>query len=40
MFAVARKGLHSGGCVRITPQVFNTVDEMGRLLEVLGKLAA
>ncbi len=40
IFSVVRKGLASGGCVRITPQVFNTPDEIGRLVDALGKLAA
>lgn len=40
IFSVVRKGLASGGCVRITPQVFNTPDEIGRLVDALEKLAA
>ena len=40
IFSVVRKGLASGGCVRITPQVFNTPDEIGRLEDALRKLAA
>jgi selenocysteine lyase/cysteine desulfurase len=40
IFSVVRKGLASGGCVRITPQVFNTPDEVGRLVDALGALAA
>ena len=39
IFTVVRKGLSSGGCVRITPQVFNTPDEMSRLVDALRKLA-
>ena len=35
VFSVVRKGLASGGCVRITPQVFNTPDEIGRLVDSL-----
>jgi len=38
IFSVVRKGLASGGCVRITPQVFNTPDEIGRLEDALKKL--
>ena len=40
IFSVVRKGLASGGCVRITPQVFNTPDEIGRLVHALARLAA
>jgi selenocysteine lyase/cysteine desulfurase len=40
IFSVLRKGLASGGCVRITPQVFNSADEIGRLVDALRKLAA
>ena len=40
IFSVVCKGLASGGCVRITPQVFNTPDEIGRLVVALGALAA
>ncbi|MDJ0905849.1 MAG: aminotransferase class V-fold PLP-dependent enzyme [Woeseiaceae bacterium] len=39
IFSVVRKGLASGGCVRITPQVFNTPDEMERLVDALAGLA-
>lgn len=39
IFTVVRKGLASGGCVRITPQVFNTPDEIGRLVDSLKRLA-
>ncbi len=39
IFSVVRKGLASGGCVRITPQVFNTPDEMARLVDALRRLA-
>jgi selenocysteine lyase/cysteine desulfurase len=39
IFSVARKGLASGGCVRITPQVFNRPDEIARLVDALKKLA-
>ena len=40
IFSVVRKGLASGGCVRITPQVFNTPDDIGRLVDALRTLAA
>ncbi|MDJ0812746.1 MAG: aminotransferase class V-fold PLP-dependent enzyme [Woeseiaceae bacterium] len=40
IFSVVRKGLASGGCVRITPQVFNTPDEIGQLVDALQRLAA
>ncbi len=39
IFSVVRKGLASGGCVRITPQVFNRADELGRLVDALKGLA-
>jgi selenocysteine lyase/cysteine desulfurase len=39
IFTVVRKGLNSGGCVRITPQVFNSADDIGRLVEAMGRLA-
>ena len=39
IFTVVRKGLASGGCVRITPQVFTSADEMGQLVDVLRKMA-
>ena len=39
IFTVVRKGLASGGCVRVTPQVFNSADEMGRLVDAMKKLA-
>lgn len=39
IFSVVRKGLASGGCVRITPQVFNSADEIGRLIDALKGLA-
>ncbi len=39
IFTVVRKGLASGGCVRITPQVYNSADEMGRLVDAMKKLA-
>lgn len=40
IFTVMRKGLASGACVRITPQVFNSADEIGRLVDAIRKLAA
>ena len=40
IFTVIRKGLASGACARITPQVFNTADEIGQVLDALRKLAA
>ena len=40
IFTVVRKGLASGGCVRITPQVFNSADELGRLVDALRRLDA
>ena len=40
IFTVVRKGLASGGCVRITPQVFNSADEIGRLVDAMRKLGA
>ena len=39
IFLVVRKGLASGGCVRITPQVFNSADEIGRCVEAMRQLA-
>ena len=39
IFSVVRKGLASGGCVRITPQVFNTPDEIGQFVDALKALA-
>ena len=40
IFTVVRKGLASGGCVRITPQVFNSADEIGQAVDAMKKLAA
>jgi selenocysteine lyase/cysteine desulfurase len=40
LFTVVRKGLASGGCVRITPQVFNSPDEIGQLVEALRTLGS
>ena len=39
IFSVVRKGLASGGCVRITPQVFNSADDIERLVDALRGLA-
>jgi selenocysteine lyase/cysteine desulfurase len=38
IFSVVRKGLASGGCVRFTPQVYNTPDEIGVLVDALRRL--
>lgn len=38
IFTVARYGLDSGACVRITPQVFTSADEIEQLVEALGRL--
>ena len=35
IFTVVRKGLASGGCVRVTPQVFTTPDEIKLLVKAL-----
>lgn len=40
IFTVVRKGLASGGCVRITPQVFNSAEEIGQLVDAMRKLAS
>lgn len=40
LFTVVRKGLRSGGCVRITPQVFTSTEEIGRLVDALHRLGA
>jgi len=40
LFTVVRKGLASGGCVRVTPQVFNSPDEIGQLVDALHRLKA
>jgi selenocysteine lyase/cysteine desulfurase len=39
IFTVIRKGLASGYCVRVTPQVFNTPDDMAQLVDALKRLA-
>ncbi|MGI9235655.1 MAG: aminotransferase class V-fold PLP-dependent enzyme [Woeseiaceae bacterium] len=38
LFTVVRKGLSSGGCVRVTPQVFTSAEEIGRLVNALHRL--
>jgi selenocysteine lyase/cysteine desulfurase len=38
IFTVMRDGLASGGCVRVTPQVFTTPAQMARFVEALRKL--
>jgi selenocysteine lyase/cysteine desulfurase len=38
IFTVVRKGLASGYCVRVTPQVFTTPDDMAQLIDALKKL--
>ncbi|MFA3792400.1 hypothetical protein AB6T38_14890 [Aliiglaciecola sp. SL4] len=38
IFTVIRKGLDSGACVRITPQVFTGADEIQQLVDSLKKL--
>ena len=40
IFTVIRKGLDGGGCVRITPQVFNSPDDIATLVDALRRLAA
>lgn len=39
IFTVVRKGLASGYCVRVTPQVFTTPDEIAKLVDALKRLA-
>lgn len=39
IFTVIRDGLASGYCVRITPQVFTTPDELAQLVDALQRLA-
>jgi selenocysteine lyase/cysteine desulfurase len=39
IFTVIRKGLASGYCVRVTPQVFTTPDDMAQLVDALKRLA-
>jgi selenocysteine lyase/cysteine desulfurase len=39
IFTVVRKGLNSGACIRITPQVFTAADDIQKLVDCLKKLA-
>lgn len=39
IFTVVRDGLASGYCVRVTPQVFSTPDEIEKLVDALRRLA-
>ncbi len=39
IFTVIRKGLDSGYCVRVTPQVFTTPDDLAQLVDTLKRLA-
>ena len=39
IFTVVRKGLQSGYCIRVTPQVFNTPDNIAQLVDALKRLA-
>jgi selenocysteine lyase/cysteine desulfurase len=39
IFTVVRKGRASGYCIRITPQVFTTPDDMALLVDALHGLA-
>ena len=38
VFTVMRDGLNGGACVRITPQVFNTPDDIDVLVSAMGRL--
>ena len=40
IFSVIRRGLDGGGCVRITPQVFNSANDIAVLVAALRRLAA
>jgi selenocysteine lyase/cysteine desulfurase len=40
IFTVIRKGLDGGACVRITPQVFNSADDIGVLVDALKRLSS
>jgi selenocysteine lyase/cysteine desulfurase len=40
LFTVQRKGLASGSCIRITPQIFTSPDEIGQLVDAMQKLKA
>jgi selenocysteine lyase/cysteine desulfurase len=39
IFTVVRKGLASGYCVRVTPQVFTPPDDLAQLIDALKRLA-
>ena len=39
IFTVVRKGLSSGYCIRVTPQVFTTPDDIAQLVSALRRLA-
>ena len=39
IFTVARYALNSGACIRVTPQVFTSVDEIAQLVEAMKRLA-
>ena len=39
IFTVVRNGLASGSCVRVTPQVFTTPDDLAQLVDALKRLA-
>lgn len=39
IFTVVRKGLASGYCVRVTPQVFTAPNEIAQLVDALRRLA-
>jgi len=38
IFTTVRKGLSSGACVRVTPQVFNTPEEINKLVYALQEI--
>jgi selenocysteine lyase/cysteine desulfurase len=40
VFTVARKGLNSGGCIRITPQVFNSPGDVAILVSAMRMLVS
>lgn len=40
IFTVARFELSSGACIRVTPQVFTSPDELAQLVDALKKLKA
>ena len=39
IFTVVRGGLASGYCIRVTPHVFTTPDQLAQLVDALKKLA-